>query len=74
MGRMDGGNSSPSIMWIIPLDAMMLALSTRTPFSPKVIFPWRKKEERSVSAAGVQIWNPGMRERPTLSETETETI
>lgn len=40
---MEGGYSSPSIIWIIPFDAIMLALSRGTAFSPNRIFPWEKR-------------------------------
>lgn len=52
MGRMEGGYRSPSIMWMIPLDAMMLVLVRWTPFSPNRISPWRGKRG---GAPGVDV-------------------
>lgn len=49
MGRMEGGYSSPSIMWMIPLDATMLVLASRTPFPPNRTSPWRGMRVATVS-------------------------
>lgn len=48
---MEGGYRSPSIIWMIPLDATMLVLVRWTPFSPKRISPWRGKR----GAPGVDV-------------------
>lgn len=73
MGRMDGGSRSPSTMWMIPLDAMMLALSTGIPLSPKRIVPCGKKEPPQPQGKE-EGRTEGRRQRLTLSETETDTI
>lgn len=70
---MEGGYSSPSIIWIIPFDAIMLALSRGTAFSPNRIFPWgKKKDGPSISREWVEVLNQGT-ERLTLSEMVMET-
>lgn len=73
IGRMEGGYSSPSIIWIIPLDAIMLAVSRRMPFSPKRIVPWGKKKD-CFNRIGENAELSHREERLTLSEILMETI
>lgn len=53
MGRMEGGYRSPSIIWMIPLDATMLVLARWMPFSPKRISPWG--EERGAPSVNLKF-------------------
>lgn len=46
MGRMEGGYRSPSIMWMMPLDAKILVLVKWTSFSPSRIWPWGRRRSR----------------------------
>lgn len=58
MGRMEGGYRSPSIIWMIPLDATMLVLARWTPFSPNRISPWRgRRGATSVNVKLLYKWN-----------------
>lgn len=53
---MEGGYRSPSIMWMMPLDATILVLAKWTSLSPSRIWPWGQRRSRRLRWWKVQVF------------------
>lgn len=58
IGTMDGGTRSPSMMWMIPLDATISFTSRGIPFSVSNTLPWgrRRREPIRMLESTFVIW------------------